>query len=96
MSQKPTKQVAKRKATKQRRVESRELIEDGYYYAWWDYDGDEYYFDGDRYGGDFEGSSDPWDHLDPEWSLKRPHWMARLDALRYLPTAWERLLETPF
>lgn len=91
MSQKPTKQVAKRKATKQRRVECREAVELTWngHWCWWpdDYDDMAYYYEAE--------ATEYVDLKDSGWSLKRPYWMARLDALTYLPTAWEHILESP-
>lgn len=88
---KPTKQVAKRKATKRRRVECREAVELAWIGHWWP---DDDYYDMACYY-EAEATTEYVDLKDSGWSLKRPHWMARLDALTYLPTAWERVLEPP-
>jgi len=91
MSQRATKQVAKRRATKRRRVEDRQDVDE-----WWTLFGDYYdYWMDDDY--DYWGEPEPVDHTDEGWTLERPVWVAKLDAALYRRTVWERLTdERPF
>lgn len=90
MSHRATKQVAKRRATKRRRVEDRQDIDE-----WWEFYWDSYaYWMDDDYWGD---PPEPVDLIDEGWSLERPAWVAKLDTFLYRRTVWERLTdERPF
>ena len=82
--------VAKRQATKRRRVASRQEVQEqeGSHWEWpcqyWDWDWEDGW------------ASEPLPEVqykDSGWSLERPQWMAELGARVHIRTLWERLLE---